>query len=93
METEVLKFRKRANPFSQVSNAVIQNENLSLQGRGLYCLIQSYINCPNFEIKKNFIVKKSGLGRDAFQRYWNELKSVGLLIQYKLKDPKNGGRF
>ena len=92
METEVLKFRKRANPFSQVSNAVIQNENLSLQGRGLYCLIQSYINCPNFEIKKNFIVKKSGL-RDAFQRYWNELKTVGLLIQYKLKDPKNSGRF
>lgn len=36
-------FRKRQNPFAQVSNEALHNTELSCKARGLYAIIQSYI--------------------------------------------------
>lgn len=82
------KFRKRRKKFSQISNVAIQDESMSCQARFLYCLISSYISIPDFSLYKTFIKKKAGLGRDAFQKYWNELKTKGYLLQYELRDEK-----
>lgn len=36
-------FRKRQNPFAQVSNEALHNTELSCKARGLYAIIQSYM--------------------------------------------------
>ena len=82
------KFRKKRNKFSQISNVAIQDETMSPQARFLYCLISSYISIPDFTLYKSFIKKKASLGKDAFQKYWNELKTKGYLLQYELRDEK-----
>lgn len=82
------KFRKRRNKFSQISNIAIQDETMSCQSRFLYCLISSYISIPDFSLYKSFIQKKASLGKDAFNKYWKELKDRGYLLQYELRDEK-----
>ncbi len=34
-------FRKKENPFSQVSNAVLRDNSISLETKGLFCIMQS----------------------------------------------------
>ena len=85
---ETGKFRKRRNKFSQISNIAIQDETMSCQSRFLYCLISSYISIPDFQLYKSFIQRKASLGKDAFNKYWKELKDRKYLIQYELRDEK-----
>ena len=46
------KFRHRQISFAPVSNSALQDRALSLKAKGLYALIQSYINIPAFELYK-----------------------------------------
>ncbi|HZK19359.1 MAG TPA: hypothetical protein VFC68_01400 [Treponemataceae bacterium] len=82
------KIRKKSKPFSQVSNHALRNEKLSLKAKGLYSLIESYINIPNFTLYKNTLLKSCLEKQTAFQSAWNELKKAGYLIQkrYATKD-------
>lgn len=82
------KFRKKRNKFSQISNTAIQDETMSCQARFLYCLISSYITIPDFNLYKGFLKEKANLGKDAFNKYWKELKDRGYLIQYEIRDEK-----
>lgn len=43
-------FRKRQNPFAQVSNEALHNTELSCKARGLYAIIQSYILEPRLHV-------------------------------------------
>jgi len=82
-------FRKKKVYFSQVSNTALRDENLTLKAKGLYSLIQSYITLENFTLYKNTLMKQCKEGRDGFNSAWKELKKVGYLVQYKIKN-ENG---
>lgn len=83
------KFRKKQVNFSMVSNNIIRNDNVSLKGKGLFALIQSYITLDGFTLYKGFLRSKCIEGERAFDSAWRELKEKGYLIQYKLKDENN----
>ena len=82
------RFRRKRSNFSQISNCALWDTNLSLTAKGLYSIIASLINIPDFVLYKTTLQKKAGLGRDAFNRYWKELKDFGYLLQYELRDEK-----
>ena len=77
-------FRKKKKKFAQISNALLQDENLSLKAKGLYGLIESYINIPDFTLYKNMLRKKCKEGDTAFDNAWKELKDSGYLIQHRI---------
>lgn len=79
------KFRKRKVNFSQVSNKALQDKNLSLKAKGLFSMITSYISIPDFTLYKSFLVNSCQEGKTAFDSAWNELKSSGYLMQYRIQ--------
>lgn len=85
------KFRKREVPFTQISNHLLRDSNISLKAKGLYSLIASYLGIADFVLYKNTLRNNCSEGRDAFDKAWNELKKAGYLKQYKVKTDQ--GRF
>lgn len=81
-------FRKKRVYFSQVSNAALRDNSLSLKAKGLYSLIQSYITIEDFVLYKTTLKKQCIEGEKAFEATWKELKDAGYLIQYRLQDDK-----
>ena len=76
-------FRKKKVYYSQISNTAIRDTNLSLQAKGLYAIIQSYITIPDFTLYKNHLIKISGVSENTFNKYWKELKDKKYLVQYR----------
>ena len=83
------KFRHKVN-FAAVSNTALQDSRLSLRAKGLYALIQSYINIPNYDLYKSYLQKSSIEGTRAFDSAWNELKESGYLKQYRIPGSDRG---
>lgn len=79
------KFRPKKNSFTQVSNAAIRDENLSLRAKGLYSIIQSYITIENFTLYKGTLVNSCMEKGKGFENTWNELKEKGYLKQYRIR--------
>ena len=77
---------KKKKGFVQIQNSILLNEDLSISAKGLFCIIASVINIPNYKLKKNTIQKASKMGKDAFNRVWSELKTKGFLIQKECRD-------
>lgn len=88
MENNSGAFRKKKTYFSQVSNAALRDETLSLKAKGLYALIQSYITLENFVLYKNTLRKNCHEGKTSFENAWNELKKAGYLKQHQYKNKK-----
>ena len=76
--------------FAQVSNEPLRSNDLSLKAKGLYALIESYINIPNFELYKNTLKKACKEGSTSFENTWKELKESGYLVQRKYKNESDG---
>lgn len=83
------KFRKKTVPFTQVSNAALRDETLSLKAKGLYALIQSFVTLDGFTLYKSFLQGKCKESHNTFDTTWKELKDKGYLIQYKMRDKNN----
>ena len=83
------KFRKKRVNFSMVSNEILRDNSISLKAKGLYSLIQSYVTLENFTLYKGFLMSCCAEGRKAFDSAWNELKTSGYLVQYRLQDEKS----
>ncbi len=80
---------KRYN-FSQVSNNAVDDENLSIEAKGLYVIIQRWVTYYSSQrLDKEFLRKKCGVGIDKFNRIWSELKSNGYIKQYRVCSGKN----
>ena len=75
--------------FSQVSNHALQDPDLSLKAKGLYALIESYINIPNFIVYKTTLSKSMKDGKTSFDTAWKELKDKGYLVQHKKRNATN----
>lgn len=86
MDKKSGKIRKRKVSFTQVSNIAIRDERMSLKAKGLLALIESYLSLDGFTLYKNFLISKSKDGESSFRGAWNELKDLGYLVQYKMKD-------
>lgn len=82
-------FRTKINPFTQVSNAIIRDINLSLKAKGLYSLIQSFITIPDFILYKSYLMSICKEKEKAFDSAWKELKVNGYLKQYRIPKGKN----
>lgn len=81
-------FRKRRISFAQVSSVALLDNTLSSKAKGLYSLIQYFINIPDFILYKNTLRKHMAEGNKAFESMWKELKDKGYLIQYRLQGEK-----
>lgn len=87
-------FRQRATiNFTQVTNNVLQNPNLSFKAKGLYAYIQSYLFIPNFNLTKSFLMNNCIEGDKAFNSAWKELKDSGFLKQYRIPNTEEKGKF
>lgn len=82
-------FRKKKINFTQVSNFVLLDENLSLKAKGLFSLIQHYVTIPDFILYKNTLKKACKEKEKAFDSAWNELKKAGYLLQHKMRDSES----
>jgi len=82
-------FRQKKVYFSQISNHVIRDNELSLKAKGLYSLIQSYITIEDFILYKNTLKRQCKEGETSFENAWKELKARGYLVQYRYRG-KNG---
>lgn len=88
MEKQSGKIRKKKKNYTQVSNTALRDPNLSLKAKGLYGIINSFLDIPDFTLYKTYLETFCKEGRRSFQSSWDELKEHEYLIQYKLKDEK-----
>ena len=79
------------NDFCSVSYAVVLDKNLSLKAKGLYHLIKSCIEDPEFDYDhfKPAVKAKCKEGSDAFDSTWKELKKAGYLKQRRISYGNN----
>ena len=78
-------FRSMKDPFTMVSNSLVEDKNLSIKAKGLYLIIKHYITIPGFVLNKGYLQSISTDGERSFESGWKELKEAGYLIQYRLK--------
>lgn len=85
-EIQSEKFNHTESDFCSVSNSVAQDITLSLKAKGLYLLIQSCIESPEFDFihYKPELEAKCKEGSKAFDSAWRELKSAGYLKQHRI---------
>lgn len=77
-------FKKKYN-FSQVSNVILDDEDIPIETKGLYAIIQRWVTYyDDSRLEKEFIRKKSDVGVNKFDRMWQELKIKGYLKQYRV---------
>lgn len=86
MESGII--RKKRKNFSQISNTVLLDNNLSLKAKGLYGLIESLISIPDFKLYKSTLPKYTKEKETAVEAAWKELKEAGYLLQEKIQTPK-----
>jgi len=84
-----------AKDFCSVSNSAAQDKYLSLKAKGLYLLIQSCTEDPEFDFNhyKPALMDRCKEGSDAFDSAWKELKKAGYLKQRRIShgDSDNKG--
>lgn len=88
---ETGKINRKRSSFTMVANKAMRDEHLSLKAKGLYSLMQSYLDMESI----GFVVYKSYLqthccsdGRESFNSAWKELEKAGYLISEKKRSEK-----
>jgi len=78
------KITKDGVPFTQISNALLNDEKLSFKAKGMYCYMYSKPNDWNFTASS--IAKQMKDGRDSVLGALNELKESGWITHSKHAD-------
>lgn len=82
--TEEIRVRKRRGNFTTIPNAIIRDERLSIEARGLLVYI---ISLPeNWKFRPRHLMKVCCIGRDKLYRLIGELKAAGYLVVELVKD-------
>jgi len=78
--------------FCSMPNSVAQ-DNLSLKAKGLYFLIKSCVEDPEFDYEhfKSALMAKCKEGIDTFDSTWKELKKAGYLKQRRISHGESKG--
>lgn len=88
-----IRFRKRKVSFTQVSNHLLEDKNLSWKAKGIYALIQRYITIDDWNISIKHLISMSKDGEKSFETGWIELKKAGYLKQYRIPNKEKRGQF
>lgn len=83
------KIRRKRRNFTQISNYALKDPDLSLKAKGLYAMINYYLDIPDFVLYKGNLLSVCVEGKKAFNSAWGELKERGYLLQFQHKDSKN----
>ncbi|QKF77480.1 hypothetical protein [Arcobacter defluvii] len=75
--------------FTQISNTCLYDTNLSLDAKGLMCLIKSYPN--DWQFYNTHIIKVSNVGKEKLNKLFKQLESNGYITRTKKRDSK--GKF
>ena len=67
------------NGFTKAENSIIFNNDISPQAFRLYLQFKYYAYIPKFKVCKSLMIKVSGLVDKTFDKYWKELKDLGLI--------------
>ena len=86
METKN-KLKREVDPFTMVSNSILNDANVSLPAKGLYAFMRSKPDNWNFTIRS--MAKQLKEGQTAIGNYLKELRSLGW-IEYKKNQDGTG---
>lgn len=67
------------NGFTKAENSILFNSNISSQAFRLYLQFKYYACIPKFKVCKSLMIRVSGLVGKTFDKYWRELKDLGLI--------------
>jgi len=84
---QVVRKRARTN-FTMIQNSMGQNDALSWNARGIMLYLLSLPE--DWIIYKSEIIKHGDIGRDKFNKVWNELQDFGYLTKENIQNPENG---
>jgi hypothetical protein len=72
-------------PCGRLPLSIAQDKNLSLEAKGLYLLIKSCIEDPEFDCEhlRSAVEAKCKEGSEAFDSTWKELERAGYLTQQR----------
>lgn len=92
MIAEVVNRCVKASGYCSVPDSAARDKTLSLKAKGLYLLIESCLNNPEFDrnhLKQSLfdLCKESS---KAFDSAWKELKEAGYLKQCRVSQKNNG---
>ena len=73
--------KRKKNGFTQINNAVFENDQLSYRAKGLLGYLLS--RPDNWKFNKTDLVRRSTEGRDAVYKAIDELKEAGYLHIYR----------
>ncbi|MCG3706733.1 helix-turn-helix domain-containing protein [Aliarcobacter butzleri] len=86
---ENFNYIKKKTKFTQISNICLYDDRLSLDSRGLMCILLSYPD--NWKFYNINIAKISGIGIDKLNKLYRQLEKYGYLKRTKKRDDK--GKF
>ncbi len=77
-----------------IPKSVAQDKNLSLKAKGLYWLIENYIESPTFDSShfKPVLLANCKESSAAFDSAWKELKYAGYLKQHCISRSNGGNK-
>lgn len=73
------KITSRRINFTMIGNTAITDQELSPRALGIYVKMYYYTSIPGFTLYKSKMRELVGMGREAFQKDWNELINRGYL--------------
>lgn len=75
--------------FTKIDNDVINWDAMSLEAKGLYTLLMQKTRIPEFVLCKETAKKCCKNGKKSFNRVWDELKRLGFLKLYRIRNINN----
>lgn len=84
------RLKREVDPFTMVSNSILNDANVSLPAKGLYAFMRSKPDNWNFTIRS--MAKQLKEGQTAIGNYLKELRSLGW-IEYKKNQDGTGEYF
>lgn len=87
------RFRKNQINFTQVSNKILEDKELSWKAKGIYSVIQRYLTIEGWDLYMDHLISLSKDGSKSFNTGWKELKDRGYLKQYRIPNKEKRGAF
>lgn len=86
---EEIRRHSKENPYTLILNSMLQSDGLTFHQKGM--MAELWSKSDDWIIYKSWLMKRSELGRDAFNRQWKDLQAKGYLVKEIVRDAQ--GRF
>ena len=85
----IQRIKNKTENFTIVSNEIFRRDNVSARAKGIYAYIMTLPD--DWKLYKSELYKHFSEGRDAIDRAFKELETLGYIVMEKKKDEK--GRY